>query len=270
MTPTTVIVVDSVSTLIARIRARNTRGVMNAIENGIDFHAVKAQLAHGEWSAQKQKLASEAGYDSVRTAERHMLIVTRLCETFDTNRAGLRAQLTEIEQMLANPKTTNLSAFYALTQSDTPLEVMASSIARLRGGESLTTKDVKTAKRQAAINARLQQIRVPHVVHEIVTKNDVHPAAVDALMNMRPEERQEIAVSGAVFNPVTGKDVPIDEADESTWLLASTFSEKEKRETDSPAAFDATGYPADLLFALTGVLRADERYRILIYKRGSK
>lgn len=270
MTTTTVIVVDSVSDLVARIRTRNAKSVLNAIENGIDFHQIKAQLVHGEWSQQKQRLATEAGYDSVRTVERHMLIVTRLCEAFDTNRAGLRAQLPELEQMLSNPKATNLSAFYALTQSDTPMDVMTSSIARLRGGESLTTKDVKTAKRQAAISARLQQISVSPVVREIVTKHDVHPAAVDALMNMRPQERQDIAASGAVFNPITGRDVPIDEADESTWILASTVSKTEQRETDAPAVFDETGTPAQLLFALTGLLRSNKRYRILIYERASK
>lgn len=269
MTTTIIVSADSVATLIARIRARNTKGVVNAIENGIDFHAVKVQLAHGEWSSQKQQLAAEAGYDSVRTVERHMALASRLCEAFDTNRAGLRAQLPDIEQMLSNPKTTNLSAFYQLTQSDTPHEVITSSIARLRGGETLTTKDVKTAKRQAAISARLKQIHAPSIVQQIVTKNDVHPAAVDALMSMKPQEQQDIAASGAVFNPITGKDVPIEEADESTWILASTASKTEQREIDAPAVFDATGTPAELLFALTGLLRSRDRYRIIIYKRAS-
>lgn len=258
--------VDTVPKILLRIRSRNVRTVVDAVRNGIDLHQAKSIVGHGAWSAVKLEHSQTAGYASVRTAERHMQVADRMAKSLDVNFAGLAALLPEFETRLSSDNLS-LSALYAITETDSNVEAINTLFARLGDGGKVTAKDARLIKRQQHAETRLTETRAPAIVRDLVREHNLSAAAVDALTRMTPQEQDEVAVSGAVYNPVADVEVPIDEADDATWESAKVVSKKEQLNRKVPAAFDDTGTLADLWEQLVGTLKPGQAYRFIAYER---
>lgn len=259
---------ETVEAIVHRIRGRNAKTVMDAIRNGIDWETIKKQFGHGKWGAEKRRLAEFAGYKSVRSVERQMAVATKIAQKLQCNLAGLEVQLPDLEAQLTAPGLS-LAAFETLANADAPLEALESALERVLSGGTVTQKDAKIAVRGEQGKQRLVETHAPTTVRKIVETNNLSAAAVDALIRMTPDEREGIAASGTVYNPVADREVPIADADDSTWIVAQTVSAKELIEGKSPAAFDETGTLAEMWVKLVNTLSPGKRYRILIYERKS-
>ena len=257
---------DTVTTIIGRIRSRNVRTVVDAIRNGIDLHQAKTIVGHGKWGAEKLALTQEAGYASVRTAERHMQVASSMAKTLDVNFLGLSALLPELETRLSSGNLS-LSALYAITEAESNVEAINTLFARLGDGGTVTANDAKQIIRKQATERRLTETNAKPLVRDLAREHNLSAAAVTALTRMTPEEVNEVAASGAVYNPVADVEVPVGEADDATWETAKVVSKKEKLNRDKPASFDETGTLADLWEQLVSTLVPGQPYRFIAYER---
>jgi hypothetical protein len=206
-----------VQEILGRIKARNFQNVRNRIENGQDCIELKATVEHGDWL--ETLLSSDVGYGNERTVQRDMQLAESLYHRLDELESRLSdlswSSLVELTRKGAGDGAFDL----ALSLKDTMPRFTASDAKKVTSiaEHSWLTERVESGKvslDDAYATATILK-GASDSVYALAKDTDIRPNTLGAVAKLPQSAIDEFHRTQAIYNPATGKQVPIEDASPS-------------------------------------------------------